>query len=275
MTDYLSWQEAQKFCQDKFGTNISPPTETNINVLKSILNPPMKSYVGLIKDLENTNEANDGWASWMRLDGGECPSKHTDENGNELCYDQDIWGHNEPNNAYSSEHCAELRTNGQLNDIMCFGLPQSAKYPYIQGFPCDEPDDYYVDFERTQIAQKYIVDISSTTEPEMMNTTKDDPAHLGFKEWIILGLVFIDVSFIICIAVSVLVTARQQRIVHDLRQRLSNLQHGNGSISSDTRDDAMGATDVTSSCTESSRYSHNESGDFSIITSECVNNIIQ
>ena len=297
LTSYysMSWDESQEFCQDIFGTNLSPPTDTNIEILKSILEEDMKSYVGLIKDLENTNEANEGGANWVMLDGSECPSHHVDiKYGNRICYDEDKWDDNEPNNAYNLEHCSEMRSNGKLNDIICFDIAEFSKYGWIQGFPCDEPDDYFVDAERTIITPKYVLNTSFIYEAPMNNTGSnddelvrnrtsvtneplmtidfaDDEPNVGMKydasnfhvgsvgdmDLFLKDLIIFGLFLLLLgfMIVSAIISKRKKRKVYELEQRIFEMQHGRNSVSSSTKTD----TKDTCSNTESSRYSHNES----------------
>lgn len=102
----LSWNDAEEFCQNEYGTHLATITD-DFQARKAMEIAGGQTWIGL----------NALSGSWEWIDGKtECdyvPGMDMD------CERDPRWTSGEPNDYGGNEKCAELKSNGQYNDIPC------------------------------------------------------------------------------------------------------------------------------------------------------------
>jgi len=110
--DWVPWQTAKNRCAD-FGGNLATWSNSNDwNAIKSVVAQlGSSSFVGI----DDINEE----GKWRMIDEDTDYCAPQANNPKPDCDDIDEWNPGEPNDYATGEDCAEMYSNGKLNDITC------------------------------------------------------------------------------------------------------------------------------------------------------------
>ena len=235
---YFTWYKANQYCLEQYGTTLAS-YNNNISEFNDLLSciPKHKSvYIGFSKYSFNKTDhfsydLSIDLYDWRTVNGKDCPSNATHSDGFKLCIHPNDWRYNEPNNMFDNERCAELKYDGQFNDILC----DHVDYAWVQGFICDKPH-YYNSSDNVQ----EFCDSTTQTKHNIMD--------------ILIALATILTAMLICsITINI-------KIWHKCKYMQQYLED-NAETSNNTEDSDIGNQSIESSSTSSNNYSHKSSID--------------